>query len=190
MTLRLSWMCLAAMLMLGVISLGGCVGPSIAPTPKLTHPEAPQTLTRLLNFEPIKAESEPPQTLLAVIRLADDQLRVVIAMPTGQRLLTLVHDDQGARFTQQLMDPPFPAAWLATRLEWGLWPYTALATAWQGSEWRIVSSAPSQANARQTRGDRDIYHGDTLMAHLDYRADGSVLLIDHEGGYRLTISPL
>lgn len=177
------------MLALAALSLSGCAGPSIAPAPRLAHPEAPETLTRRLDFASTRGDDKR-QTLLAVIRLADDRLRVVIATPTGQRLLTLVHDDDGARFTQQLIDPPFPAAWLAARLEWGLWPSAALEEAWRGSAWRLVTADADTASARQTRGSRTIYHGDSLIARIDYRADGSVLLIDHEGGYRLTISPL
>ncbi|MCM2131730.1 DUF3261 domain-containing protein [Larsenimonas rhizosphaerae] len=169
--------------------LAGCMGPQLAPTPALDHPAAPNTLTRLLTFTPHDKDDDARQ-LLGVIRLMPGGLQTVVATPTGQRLFTLVDDAQGARYTQTLMKPPFPAAWLAARLEWGLWPAPALADAWQGSDWTLATERDPQGRTiRHIRQKgRDIvtvtYDGDQPLA------PAPVYLDDHQAGYTLTIAPL
>ncbi|WP_121172511.1 DUF3261 domain-containing protein [Kushneria sinocarnis] len=164
--------------------LSGCVAPPLSPTPDLAARQAPDTRVARLDFVPF---TEPGQarTLIAAIRRACGELRVVLATPTGQRLLTLVHDEQGARYTQHLMPeaPPFPAIWLAQRLEWGLWPLDSLQQAFAGSDWhaRETSNGPGII--------RRIEHGPRLVARID-RWPSHDVLTDYSGGYRLTITPL
>ncbi|ANF57054.1 DUF3261 domain-containing protein [Halotalea alkalilenta] len=185
---RLTPILLAALLL--ALLLGGCATPQLAPSPSLSHPDAPRTLIRLLSFERGDAR-HPPERLIAVIRLAPEGLRVAVTSPSGQRLMTLIHDDQGARFEDTLAPPPFPAAWLAQRLEWGLWPSEALTRGFEGSRWRLVETGRAHHGGR-----RDIYHGSRLIARVDYGFAGTrgdddhVRLDDREAGYVLNISPL
>ncbi|OHV10633.1 DUF3261 domain-containing protein [Kushneria phosphatilytica] len=164
--------------------LGGCVGPPLSPSPDLHAHKPSRTLVKRIEFVPF-AHPEQAKTLIAAIRRASDGLRVVVTTPTGQRLLTLVHDDQGARYTQTLMpaDPPFPAIWLAQRLEWGLWPLDSLQHAFAGSHWQ-VSERP---NGRGTI--RRIEHNHRLIVRVD-RWPSHDVLTDYSGDYRLTITPL
>ncbi|MCM5705014.1 DUF3261 domain-containing protein [Larsenimonas salina] len=181
---RLVTLALSALL----AGLAGCAVPSVSPHPVLEHPDAPTTETRLLTIEPESAPDERQQ-LLSVLKLKDHSLTVVVATPTGQRLFTLKDDQNGARFTQTLTDPPFPASWLASRLEWSLWPLDALNTAWLGSDWSAVETPQDSGRVRR------IQEGDETVATIRYQNDrlisnAPVTLEDHQTRHRITIAPL
>ncbi|SPJ34275.1 DUF3261 domain-containing protein [Kushneria phyllosphaerae] len=176
-----------AALLLMLTLLAGCSAPAMAPQAAAGWQGEPQTLKRKLTITPFD-ETRPEQTLLAVIRLSGDGLRVVIATPTGQRLFTLVRDDQGARYTQSIMDrPPFPAQWFAQRLEWSLRPESALQKAFQGSAWQVQDQRFEHGQVRK------ILDGDTLVARIDTidRPADRVhdVLTDFQIGYRMVITP-
>lgn len=176
-----------AALLLMLTLLAGCSAPAMAPQAAPGWQGEAQTLKRKLTITPFD-ETRPEQTLLAVIRLSGDGLRVVIATPTGQRLFTLVRDDQGARYTQSIMDkPPFPAQWFAQRLEWSLRPESALREAFQGSAWQVQDQRFEHGRVRK------ILDGDTLVARIDTidhpLEQAHDVLTDFQIGYRMVITP-
>ncbi|WP_299256569.1 DUF3261 domain-containing protein [uncultured Kushneria sp.] len=178
------WPC-ALLLMLTLMT--GCSVPAMAPQAAPGWQGEAQTLKRRLTITPFD-ETRPEQTLLSVIRLSDEGLRVVIATPTGQRLFTLVRDDQGARYTQSIMDrPPFPAQWFAQRLEWSLRPETDLQAAFQGSTWQVQDQRFEHGRVRE------ILDGDTLVARIDTidhpLEQAHDVLTDFQIGYRMVITP-
>ncbi|MCI0510239.1 uncharacterized protein DUF3261 [Chromohalobacter marismortui] len=180
-----------ALALCGLMLLGGCsLVPPIAPHPALDHAARSATLTRRLTFIPNDAEADT-QTLIAVLRLAPDELRVVLTTPYGQRLTTLVRDASGSRFEQgdapRRDALPFPPDWLATRLEWSLWPRAALEDAFADSEWTLDED-------RQRR--LITYRGEPVAriapppAQRDMNGAATVVLEDFQGDYRLRIAPL
>ncbi len=155
---RRLWPCALLLIM---ALLAGCSVPAMAPQSAPGWQGESQTLKRKLVIKPLD-DAQPEQTLLSVIRLSDEGLRVVIATPTGQRLFTLVRDDQGARYTQSIMErPPFPAQWFAQRLEWSLRPEPVLREAFRGSPWQVREQSFEHGRVRQ------ILDGDTLIARID-----------------------
>lgn len=170
--------------------LGGCsLTPPLPPAPSQPALAEPTTLKRQLTFE--SAESSDSPTLIALIRLDGTALRVALLTPYGQRLVTLVDDAGGSRYV--VGDVPLaeieqrlpPAAWLAARLQWCLWPAAALREAFAGTPWRLTLSERS----------REIRYRGQLIARIspaDTRAGraGPVLLDDRQGRYRLRITPL
>lgn len=124
---------------------------------------------------------------MAFIRITPTALRAALVTPYGQRLTTLVRDADGARFEagDAPGEPPLPIPpdWLASRLEWSLWPRESLERAFAGSEWSIDEDA--------TR--REIRRRGTLVARITPAprpgSPRTLTLDDREGGYRLTITP-
>ncbi|GHC29296.1 hypothetical protein GCM10010082_23730 [Kushneria pakistanensis] len=174
-------------LLLMLILLTGCSAPAMAPQTSPGWQGEPQTLKRKLTITPFD-DSRPEQTLLSVIRLSDEGLRVVIATPTGQRLFTLLRDDEGARYTQSIMEtPPFPAQWFAQRLEWSLRPVSELQDAFQSSAWQVRERRFEHGRVRE------ILDGDTLIVRIDtieHPADQAHdVLTDLQIGYRMVITP-
>lgn len=167
-------------------ALSACsLSPPVSPTPPLAAATTTDTLKSRLTFEPDGGEA---RTLIAFIRIDPDRLRAVLVTPYGQRLTTLVRDAEGARFETgdapgepQL---PMPPQWLASRLEWSLWPIDALQDAFAGSAWRVVDSATS----------RDISYRGSLVARItpapDRDRSETLMLDDRQGHYRLTIAPM
>lgn len=169
------------MLMLAACSLS----PPLSPSPPLSAATTDDILKSRLTFQPDDGEA---RTLIAFIRIGPTQLRAVLVTPYGQRLTTLIRDANGARFEagDAPGEPPLPIppAWLASRLEWSLWPLDALQHAFSGSAWSASENAAS----------REIdYHG-TLAARISPRPDRAhprrLELDDRQGGYRLTITPM
>lgn len=173
--------------------LSGCaLAPGGSPSPDFTAaPSTPETLQRRLTFTP-DDENEPSRTLIGIIRLEERQLRAALLTPQGQRLVTLVHDGQASRFepgdvSREALEEkiPFPPDWLASRLEWSLWPTGALADAFADSPWSV----------EETRGDRVIRYRGKLMARITPAStsagrEETVLLDDRAGRYRLRIEPI
>ncbi|WP_456268061.1 DUF3261 domain-containing protein [Kushneria sp. AK178] len=177
---------LGALLMLLAL-LAGCSAPAMAPRTAPGWEGEAQTLKRKLTITPFD-DARDAQTLLSVIRLSAEGLRVVIATPTGQRLVTLVRDDQGARYTQSIMEePPFPAEWFAQRLAWSLQSEAALQAAFRGSAWQVREQRFEHGRVRE------ILDGDTLIARIDTidrPADQAHdVLTDFQIGYRMVITP-
>ncbi|SHF21539.1 Protein of unknown function [Modicisalibacter ilicicola DSM 19980] len=182
-----------AVLAMALLTLAsGCAWlPSTAPSPRLDSLPLTDTLERRLTFVP---DDAPQRTrkLIALIRLDDEQLRAVFLTPYGQRLATLVHDAEGSRFEEgdlprQALEEALPVSpeWLASRLEWSLWPPVALEEAFTGTPW----SVDIVEDVRVIR-----FHG-RVMARVtppatDATRDEAVLLDDRQGKYRLRIAPL
>ena len=180
--------------MLGMAALGltGCAfTPPVSPTPSFESISETATLKRRLTFVP-DDESQPSQTLIGLIRIAENELRAVLLTPYGQRLVTLVNDAKGSRYLagdvpQATVEErlPMPADWLASRLQWSLWPVTALHDAFAGSAWSIAVEDES----------RVIRHHGKVVARItpaSVHADSAqdMLLDDRQGQYRLRITPL
>lgn len=180
-----------ALALCGLMLLGGCsLAPPIAPHPALDQAERSETLTRRLTFIPDDKDADT-QTLIAVLRLAPDELRVVLTTPYGQRLTTLVRDASGSRFEQGDAPRedvlPFPPGWLATRLEWSLWPRASLEKAFADSDWTLGEDHRERLIAY--RGER-VARITPPPAQRNMHEDGDVLLEDFQGDYRLRIAPL
>lgn len=176
----------AAVLALALV-MSACSLPTLAPDAPPAWSGETQTLKRRLTMVPLD-RSSAEQTLLSVTRLSPTGLQTVVTTPTGQRLMTLVRDEEGPRYTQTLMEaPPFPAAWFIQRLEWSLRPAETLAKAFEGSDWRLEVEHFEHGPVRR------IYQGEALRARLDtFEAAGAVtrqVLTDFQFGYRLTITP-
>ncbi|MDW5377464.1 DUF3261 domain-containing protein [Halomonas sp. HP20-15] len=163
--------------------------PPLPPAPNQPALAEPTMLKRQLSFE--RDDRREAQTLIALIRLDGTALRAALLTPYGQRLVTLVDDDDGSRYVAG--DVPLaeieqrlpPAEWLAARLQWCLWPAAALREAFAGTSWRLTLS----------EGAREISHRGQLIARIS-PADSQagkrepVLLDDRQGQYRLRITPL
>lgn len=118
--------------------------------------------------------------LIGVLRHDEHSLRLIMLSPQGQRLLTLLHDDKGARFTgDTAFDPGVSASWLASRLTWSLWPSSALQQSFAGSQWTLMEDGNR----------RTIRYQSQIIAHVDLSAD-CLAIHDIEGSYRLYIAPL
>ncbi|GHB16146.1 hypothetical protein GCM10009038_13230 [Salinicola rhizosphaerae] len=111
----------------------------------------------------------------------------MLVTPYGQRLTTLVRDADGAQFEagDAPGEPPLPIppAWLASRLEWSLWPLDALQHVFKGSAWRASEDGAS----------REIFYHGKLAARItpapDRNHPQTLTLDDRQGDYRLTITP-
>ncbi|REC94178.1 DUF3261 domain-containing protein [Kushneria indalinina] len=181
---RRLWPC-ALLLILAL--LAGCSAPAMAPRTAPGWEGEAQTLKRKLTITPFD-DARDAQTLLSVIRLSPEGLRVVIATPTGQRLVTLIRDDEGARYTQSIMDkPPFPAKWFVQRLEWSLRSEAELQDAFQGSAWQVRDQRFEHGRVREILdGDTLIARIDTINTPVDQTHD---VLTDFQIGYRMVITP-
>ncbi|MGQ7244536.1 DUF3261 domain-containing protein [Salinicola sp. V024] len=172
---------LALMLLLSACSLT----PPVSPTPPLAAATTADTLKSQLTFQPDDGEA---RTLIAFIRITPEQLRAVLVTPYGQRLTTLVRDTEGARFeagdAPGESPLPIPPQWLASRLEWSLWPLEALRRSFAGSAWQVVDSTTARAIT---------YRGE-LAARItpvpDREHPTTLTLDDRQGGYQLTIAPM
>lgn len=171
---------------LAIISLTACsLTPPTSPPPPLAVATTADTLKSRLTFQPDDGES---RTLIAFIRIDPDRLRAVLVTPYGQRLTTLVRDADGARFeagdAPGESPLPIPPAWLASRLEWSLWPLDALRDAFDGSVWQVADSSTH----------RDILYRGKLAARITPVPDRdharTLTLDDRQGDYRLTIDPM
>lgn len=181
----LGWLALA-------LVLGGCsFAPPLPPSPAFDDAPVTGTLKRRLTFTP-DDETQPSRTLIGLIRLDGSRLRAVLLTPYGQRLVTLVHGADGSRFEpgdvpREALREALPVSpeWLASRLEWSLWPIEALRDAFAGSPWTVAVA-----------GDvREIRHRGELIARITPAAANAartetVLLDDRQGDYRLRISPI
>ncbi|WP_110685420.1 DUF3261 domain-containing protein [Salinicola aestuarinus] len=190
---------IAVVTLLALLTLTGCsLSPPVSPSPPLAAAASEQTLASRLTLTPnastrdetptpSSAKTRAERTLMAFIRITPTALRAALVTPYGQRLTTLVRDADGARFEagDAPGEPPLPIPpdWLASRLEWSLWPRESLERAFAGSEWSIDEDA--------TR--REIRRRGTLVARITPAPrPGSprpLTLDDREGGYRLTITP-
>ncbi|HET8792053.1 MAG TPA: DUF3261 domain-containing protein, partial [Modicisalibacter sp.] len=170
----------------------GCATrPPPAPSPTFDSVDFNGTLKRRLTFIPYD-DDRSTRELIGLIELNDSRLRAVLLTPFGQRLVTLMHDSEGSRFVPGDVPPkaleealPISPEWLASRLEWSLWPTQALRDGFAGSEWSVAIAD----------GSRVIRHGGNVVARITpatASADtlGTVLLDDRQGRYRLRISPL
>ncbi len=116
--------------------------------------------------------------LIGMLRHDRDSLRLALLSPQGQRLLTLVRDQEGIRFLPgAAFEPPFTAEWLASRLSWSLWPAEHLRDAFDGSDWTLEA----------TGNERWIRHRGRLVAQLVGGPECRIIH-DLEGGYRLAIT--
>ena len=165
------------LLLLSVLLLAGCSGqPAIAPLPAPMTLQSVDTQLQHLTFEYQHQRHE----LIGALRHDDHSLRLIMLSPQGQRLLTLLHDDKGARFIgDSAFVPEFSASWLASRLTWSLWPSSALKQSFEGSHWTLT----------QEENRRTIRYRNRVIAYVDQRAD-CLAIDDIEGGYRLFIAPL
>ncbi|MGC3874748.1 DUF3261 domain-containing protein [Halomonas sp. GXIMD04776] len=175
-----------------LVLLSGCsLFPSTAPSPRFANLPLSETLKRRLTFIP-DDEPDKAHTLIALIRREDTRLRAVFLTPYGQRLATLIHDDEDSRFEEgdipeQAMKEALPVSpeWLASRLEWSLWPAVALEEAFIDSPWSVILEDDA----------REIYRYGTLIARVtpamtDASREETVVLEDRQGHYRLRIVPL
>ncbi len=159
-----------------LLALSACSNiPPTSPAPSLaTLPPATPSIQRL-TFE----HANKRDTLLGVIRHDHQQLQLALLSLQGQRLLTMVRDENGSRFLPDaVFDPPFSADWLASRLTWSLWPKDDIQDAFNGTDWTL------ETTARQRR----IYYRGRLKARIDTTPQCRVI-DDVEAGYRLYIAP-
>ncbi|MDN6298200.1 MAG: DUF3261 domain-containing protein [Halomonas sp.] len=170
------WLALPTFALAGTLLAGCALTPPDSPRPALEQLPDFDARQQRLTF----VSDEDRHIMLGVLRHRDATLRMALLSPQGQRLLTLVQDDDGARFLPGAsFQPPFSAEWLAGRLAWDLWSNAALHQAFSGTDWRLEIRA----------GQRNIYRGDTLIARLSGEADCR-LIDDRESGYRLYIATL
>lgn len=169
--------CVPGYVLLSALLLAGCAGqPVVAPLPApLTLPAIDTHLQRL-TFEHQQQRHE----LIGILRHDEHSLRLIMLSPQGQRLLTLQHDESGARFIgDTAFDPGLSASWLASRLTWSLWPSSALKQSFEGSHWTLTEEGERRTIRYQNR----------VIAYADRSAD-CLVIDDIEGSYRLFIAPL
>lgn len=186
-----AWLWLSMTLVLSMALAGCATRPPPAPSPAFESIDFNGTLKRRLTFIPYDGDRSTRE-LIGLIELTDSRLRAVLLTPFGQRLVTLVHDSEGSRFVPGDIPPealrealPISPEWLASRLEWSLWPTRALRDGFAGSEWTVAIAD----------GSRVVRHGDDVMARItpanaSAAVAGTVLLDDRQGRYRLRITPL
>ncbi|SDL18137.1 Protein of unknown function [Modicisalibacter muralis] len=186
-----AWLWLSMTLLLSMALAGCATRPSPAPSPAFASVDFAGTLKRRLTFIPYD-DDRPTRELIGLVELGDNRLRAVLLTPFGQRLVTLEHDSEGSRFVPGDVPPealrealPISPEWLASRLEWSLWPTQALRDAFAGSEWSVAIDD----------GRRMIRHHDDVVARIapataSAETVGTVLLDDRQGHYLLRISPL
>lgn len=176
------WLSPVLMATLTTALLAGCaLTPPGAPQPALEQLPVIESQVQRLTF----VTDERRQVLLGVLRHQDQTLRLALLSPQGQRLLTLVQDDQGARFLPDAdFEPPFSADWLASRLSWNLWPADALREAFADSDWRLAES----------HDERRIFRGSVLVARLSSAGlsdeNNCRIIHDLERDYRLYIATI
>lgn len=156
--------------------LAGCAGQQVITTPLPKLSELPEigTQRQRLTFH-----HQGRQHQLIGILQHDQALRLVMLNAQGQRLLTLVHDDDGSRFLHDTLEPPFSAEWLASRLSWSLWPASALSHAFSTNAWSLSEDHQG----------RTIRYATRVIARIS--GDAQCRLIeDFEADYRLYIAPL
>nr|WP_297459864.1 DUF3261 domain-containing protein [uncultured Halomonas sp.] len=174
------------------IALAGCATrPPPAPSPAFDSVDFNGTLKRRLTFIPYDND-RPTRELIGLIALGDNQLRAVLLTPFGQRLVTLEHDSEGSRFVPGDIPPdalrealPISPEWLASRLEWSLWPSRALRDAFAGGEWSVAIDDGSRVIRYRNESVARI-----TPATASANTAGAVLLDDRQGRYTLRISPL
>lgn len=186
-----AWLWLSITLVLSMALAGCATRPPPAPSPAFDSIDFNGMLKRRLTFIPYDDDRETRE-LIGLIELNDDRLRAVLLTPFGQRLVTLMHDSEGSRFVPGDIPPealrealPISPEWLASRLEWSLWPTPALRDGFAGSEWSVTIDD----------GSRVIRHAGVIVAHItpanaSATDAGTVLLDDRQGRYRLRITPL
>lgn len=165
-----------AWLIIAITLLAGCAGRPVATLPGLsTLPEMETQMQRLTFYH-----HDQRHEMIGVLRHDDMSLRLAILSPQGQRLLTLVHDDDGSRFLHDAsFEPPFSAEWLASRLSWSLWPSTAISQAFHTSAWSL----------EEDQKGRTIRYRQHVIARIS--GDASCRVIeDIEANYRLYIARL
>lgn len=160
-----------------LLILGGCAGrPANAPIPALAMLPEMASQQQKLTFE----HEQERRVLIGILRQDSQSLRLALLSPQGQRLLTLVHDDQGSRFLSDAsFDPPFTAEWLASRLSWSLWPAPALTQAFNEEPWSL----------EETSAGRTVRYRERTIARITGDADCR-RIDDLEADYRLYIAPL
>ncbi|MCE8034128.1 DUF3261 domain-containing protein [Billgrantia tianxiuensis] len=166
-----------ALLAAALALLVGCAGqPVDAPLPKPAALSDLGTRMQRLTFE----HQDQRHELIGVLRHDEQSLRLALLSPQGQRLLTLEHDEHGARFVADTsFDPAFSAEWLASRLAWSLWPSASLTQAFEGSDWSLA----------EDREERTVRYRGRDIAHITGSAECRII-DDFEGDYRLYIAPL
>lgn len=168
--------CVISFLIGSVLLLTGCSGQPVAPLPAPVTLQGLDTQLQHLTFE----HQHQRHQLIGVLHHDEESLRLIMLSPQGQRLLTLLHDEQGARFIGgSTFDPGFSATWLASRLTWSLWPSSALQHSFAGSQWTLTEDGNR----------RTIRYQSQVIAHVD-QSDDCLAIHDIEGSYRLFIAPL
>ncbi|CAM3599114.1 DUF3261 domain-containing protein [Halomonas sp. FME1] len=163
-------------LLIALFLLLGCAGQPMAGVPSLATLPAMETQRQRLTFEHNNQRHE----MIGILRHDEKTLRLVILSPQGQRLLTLIHDDNGSRFQHDAaFEPPFTAEWLASRLSWNLWPAPAIEQTFLSNAWSM----------QEDETGRTIRYRQRVIARISGNS-ACALIDDVEADYRLYIMPL
>ncbi|MBB5320265.1 DUF3261 domain-containing protein [Marinobacter oulmenensis] len=178
-----------AVVLFALSALGGCqlLGVRTGPlAPPLLAP-ASGGLSVQLNQRMTLDMDGKKHHLVAVSRLAPNEIRMTGFTLTGQRLFDFASDDNGvSRWQAPQVERQIPARWMLTQLQLAYWPEAALKAGYS-DPWRL-SAAP---------GERALYLEDELLVMVSYAADfdalraGSELTIEHHRmGLTMTMETL
>lgn len=158
-------------------ALASCATTSSAPPmPRLS--ELTPTAPRVQHLQISSADAE--FQLTAVLAHTHDLLQLAVLSANGQRLFTLLHDQDGTRYLpDSTISPPVTAPWLASRLGWALWSKESLESAFANTPWSLRSVANR----------REISFRHTIQASI-LLSDACTVIEDFQMKVSMSISPL
>ncbi len=119
------------------------------------------------------------QQFIAVIRLQQDQLKLVALMPSGQQLFYLEYD--GEKLIQKnLSSIDIPDKDILAIMQFALWPLHSIKNHYTKEDGWIVETSPEK---------RTLLNNSGVLIKVSYQA-GTIIVENHLHNYRLSIQPL
>ena len=119
------------------------------------------------------------QQFIAVIRLQQEQLKLVALMPSGQQLFYLEYD--GEKLIQKnLSSIDIPDKDILAIMQFALWPLHSIKNHYTKEDGWIVEASPEQRTLLSNAG---------MLIEVSYQA-GTIIVENHLHNYRLLIQPL
>ncbi len=119
------------------------------------------------------------QQFIAVIRLQQEQLKLVALMPSGQQLFYLQYDGEKL-IKKNLSSIELPDKDILAIMQFALWPLHSIRNHYTKEDGWIVEASAEQ---------RTLLSNSSLLIEVSYQA-GTITVENHIHNYRLMIQPL